>query len=474
MRLLSLGSLIFCGLVLLLTTTVYTTQIPTAPTAPTWPTQWHADVIVGDAGYIPNSKDLSVLYQGSYLYNYNSSSSPILSYFLTHRYSSRVEKEVIFSNGGNELTPYVIDYSTGQCSSPVLIKDRWRVWSPRFISDNGFQFVAYDYLLTTEGDSYIETTHWRYSPLIGTTVDYWHSTGTNSPFRFIWTPVTGNPVVIQFSNFVLGFQDIANPNFYFSISQNCNSDLQKISNKLINKEIISEQSGQPGSFLASNKRANANPWPVQWNAPARFTGNVFGQQSLLPTTIPFSLSGHFYYDYVNLRECNVWTDLSSGARTKTLIVNGTFYVVALSTGMCFTVPIAPVSGPLKPEWPTTVPQVGQEWLYVKDTRAFISSEHYRSDALNIGEKYAFNYWQSSNGTPRLFQGPVQGTPPYGVSLMEWEGVELGLMGVDVNNVFSTPKVCRPVATAEQLKAGTGLNWVEGLVQYHIMTHKVLS
>ena len=434
-----------------------------APSAPVWPVQWHAEVIVGDAGFTPDSTSLSVLYSGGYFYNYSSGASPVISYYLTHRYSSRVEKEVIFSNGGDGLTPYVIDYSSGSCSSPILVKDRWQVFAPNFVSSKGFKFMSYDFLLATEGDSYIETTHWSYSTVFGTSVDYWHATGTNSPFRLIWTPLTGNPVVVQFSNFVSSFPDIPNPEFYFQLPSTCSSS--SISKDLNSIKFNSIENSNPNANANSFIRATANPWPNQWNAAARFTGNVFGTQSLLPTSVSFSLSGHFYYDFANSRECNVWTDLSTNSRSKTLIVNGTFHIVDLSTGSCVIVPISPVNGPLKPNWPETLPSVGSQWLYVKNTRAFIASQHYRMDVLQIGERYAFNYWQSSNGTPRLFQGPVQGVAPYGTSLMEWEGVELGLQGVDIDNVFSIPKVCKKIGI-EQLSLQK--EWMVHLAKYYQM------
>jgi len=432
-----------------------------APSPPVWPLQWHADVIVGDAGLTPNAKSLSVLYEGQYFYNY--SSSAMVSYYLTHRYSSRVEKEVIYADGSS-TTAAVIDYSTGSCSFPLIIKDRWQLFTPNLITRNGFSFVGYDYLLNTEGDSLLETTHWKYSTLFGTSVEYWHATATNSPFRLSWIPVTGNPVIIQFSNFISTFSDIPNPAFYFDIPSRCNSNSNPQNHPQINSLIQNSN-----SFI--QKRAAANPWPNQWNAAARFTGNAFGQQNLSPISIPFTLSGHFYYDYLNLRECNTWTDLSTASRSKTLIVNSTFYFVELSSNFCLIIPILPVSGPLKPEWPISVPYLETEWLYVKNTRAYIQASRYEVDALNIGERFAFNYWQSSNGTPRLFQGPVQDKEPYGVSLMEWEGVEMGLAGVDVESVFSVPGGCKKVGSMEEMRSVGGM--AEEVARYYEMRMKYL-
>ena len=51
----------------------------------------------------------------------------------------------------------------------------------------------------------------------------------------------------------------------------------------------------------------------------------------------------------------MWTDVNTGERTNTLIVNGTFHIITLATNSCQLVPTYPVSGPRKPDWPTRLP-----------------------------------------------------------------------------------------------------------------------
>ena len=132
-------------------------------------------------------------------------------------------------------------------------------------------------------------------------------------------------------------------------------------------------------------------WPQQWHATSAFTGNnlgLFGSAGNIeadvgdPTFVAFELQGNYYYDWPNLREvrknhnlgqrftninlqCNVWSNVLTGDQSKTLIVNGTYYIVNLATRSCTIVPIAPVNGPLKYDWPTRIPYIEQQFLQVR-------------------------------------------------------------------------------------------------------------
>ncbi len=100
---------------------------------------------------------------------------------------------------------------------------------------------------------------------------------------------------------------------------------------------------------------NGTAWPLQWHATSAFTGNNFGLGAVSqlgraemygligePTIVPMEQSGEYYYDWTNQRELNTWTDAATGALSKTLIVNGTYYDITSATGECLIIPIAPV------------------------------------------------------------------------------------------------------------------------------------
>jgi len=424
------------------------------PTQPQWPSQFHAQITIAEnaAGTVlANSTSIPTTFTGSYFYD-NATSSIALS--LTHRYSSQKTREVVIEPG----TAAVIDLASDKCTfNKITSKHYWKVFDPDFVTLLNFAFLGWDYFVTIEGEALLETHHWQLRNG-SQTIDYWHATGTNTPFRLAWSGT--NVVVLQFSNFIATFSDVPNVfNYYFQLPENC---------------ATNQQQHQPTKQQAQIKAppATGNAWPFAWHGLSRYTGNDFGLQDTNTPVIPFTLAGEYYYDWSQQRECNIWSDLVTGQKTKTLIINQTFHLVTMATGKCQLIPTYPVNGPLKPIWPTGLPYIDNQWLYLKDENSFLNAHHFRFDALNIGVQHAFHYWQSQDGTPRMFQGPVLEFWPYGQSMMQWGEVVLGLDGVDLDYVFGVPNDCSYIPLEDWKKSVDSK--MHGLISHLHLIHKHLN
>ena len=245
--------------------------------------------------------------------------------------------------------------------------------------------------------------HWQLPGdlITSTTIDYWHATATDTPYRIAWEGVS--PIILEFSGVVAGFDDVANIKYFLTAPSSCNSASEtRTATSKVSPGHTTPLKGHKdhGTHPPSPQVSSGKAWPFQWHGASHFTGNVFGGPFPLsasdnplrkvgeegdPTTVPFSLSGHYYYDWLNQRECNVWMDVNTGARTNTLIVNGTFHIITLATNSCQLIPTYPVNGPLKPDWPTRLPYSDMQYILVQAERPnYIKTNHYLYDAFGAG------------------------------------------------------------------------------------------
>jgi len=231
--------------------------------------------------------------------------------------------------------------------------------------------------------------------VLSSTIDYWHATATDTPFRIAWEQLS--PVILEFSGVVAGFDDVPNMDYFLTPPSSCKSATVSAPRSTartqkhipIPSTLTHKERGNAGTHPSRSSKLTGKAWPPQWHAISHYTGNDFGLQDISegePTTVAFSLTGHYYYDWVNQRECNVWVDVSTGARTNTLIVNGTFHIITLATNSCQLVPTYPVNGPLKPEWPTRLPYRDMQYSLTQSERhSYIKTNHYLYDAFGAGD-----------------------------------------------------------------------------------------
>lgn len=323
-------------------------------------------------------------------------------------------------------------------SSPSLF-----FWlTPTFLSDNHFSYLGVEYY--RRGLTYYGTWHYQYSNKF-VQVDYFHSIDFNIPFRLLvgWNPAiyynNWNPIIVEFqTDYTQGFADLQPWKLAYVLTPATNN---------ANGQPCSGQpaasSSAPALSAPPSPPPVASTWPLQWNGQTSFTGNDFGT---LTTSLPqIQLVGHFYYDSPNSRECNYWEDVTSGERSKTVIVNGAFHAVTLSTGACVEPPV-PIHESLHPNWTLNLPFNDNRWILRNtvhpDTGDFwLQAQHFAWDAFNAGPEHAFQYNQLPTGEPLLFQGPVYDFPPYLQSFSQWGAVEAGFGGIDIDNIFSTPDNC---------------------------------
>ena len=246
-----------------------------------------------------------------------------------------------------------------------------------------------------------KTLHWRLpGDVLTSTIDYWHATATDTPYRIAWEELS--PVILEFSGVVAGFDDVPNMDYFLAPPSSCSSATVSAPRRIARTQkhdpvpstltlTHKEERDDAGIRPPRSPKVTGKAWPPQWHAISHYTGNDFGfgqdAEEGEPSTVPFSLTGHYYYDWVNQRECNVWVDVNTGARTNTLIVNGTFHIITLATNSCQLVPTYPVNGALKPEWPTRLPYRGMQYILVQSARrSYIKTNHYLYDALGAGNK----------------------------------------------------------------------------------------
>jgi hypothetical protein len=429
-----------------------------APTRPVWPAQWHAEVVVGDSSFWSFSKNVGATGRGEYFYD---GSKNMTAWHLTETSSGYSSHELIL--------PTKV-YKTAGPSGKVTVlppnaSRRYIILQPNFLASMDFFYVETEYHL--RDNIFYETQHWKSNSTALGEVDYYHGIYANCPFRLIFG-ASYEPLIIDFKNVIAGLEDVPNLAYYFrvpsssqyaqhaaTLSQSAvaHSDGAyqdtRLQMKAMRVKPKLESTFAPGAPAPSGAKA----WPLQWHGDAAYTGNQFGLVPNAPgvigdpSLVPISLIGHYYYDSPGARECNTWVDAVTHELTKTLIVGGKFYIVYEATKTCLIVPIAPVNGPLKPEWPTRLPFLDSQYLW-RDP-AYLPASHHLLDAINTGTKvHAFQYWQSSDETPMQFQGPVLDFWPYGQSMMSWSQTKAGLEGVNLEDIFSLPNNCVSVTPAE--------------------------
>lgn len=409
------------------------------PSYSVWPSQFHASIVLADSTFWPFPEEsLGLTSSGTYYYDYTNQRA---AFIINQAASNKIIHEIIIGK-----TVYQIDGPTGKCTqTSTNASPRYEILNPNFLSSNKFTYVADDYLI--QNNIYFFTHHWKHEPLLSTDINYWHNVPNDSPYRLEWGSESLNPVIMEFTQVIAGFDDVPDLNSIFKLPSTCQKD----------NLLFKEEEYQPKPRPQKPTATKGTQWPFQWNAKCDYTGNNFGffQDSLNASymeTVSVQLSGHYYYDWINKRECNFWIDLTTGTKTKTLIVNGTFYQVTLATNQCQIVPISEyVNGPLKPDWPTHLPYLDQQFLFRPPS--FQRTKHFQFDAFNAGPDNSFNYWESEEGLPLEFEGPILDFWPYGVNMMEWREHEYGLEGIDVENIYSVPKNCSiiPMSALKETK-----------------------
>lgn len=419
-------------------------------TANPLPTKFHAKVYVTEGTVsLTQQEQLDVTAVGDYYYDANASKTVFIT---TDAQSGRITREICLPNQGSRIC-YAIDTAANSCAVvPGLTKSSY--FPPNFLTSLNFSFVRIEYLILPEPNVFYQTYHYQsVSPSNPfNTVDYWYQVETGTPFRFAFGAI--NPDIVQFQNVVSSLDDVENVDYIFSVPSYCNSLRSPKKGFDSRKSVAAKKPPVTGPVPSSHR------WPIQFHCKSGFTGNDFGLSSgaskhvggarghkhgsLMdlgePTYVGISLLGHYYYDWPNQRECNIWSDFHSNIRTKTMITNGHFYYIQLATGACTIVPFTP-KGPLKPEWPTTLDYVDQQYVF-KTPKSFIVSNMFGKDALNVGQAHNFSYWEDQiTFTPLQFQGPVLDFYPYGQSMSVWSEFELGLGGLNLTDIFSFPANC---------------------------------
>eukprot|EP01113_Clastostelium_recurvatum_P022337 TRINITY_DN2663_c0_g1_i6.p1 TRINITY_DN2663_c0_g1~~TRINITY_DN2663_c0_g1_i6.p1 ORF type:complete len:410 (+),score=98.67 TRINITY_DN2663_c0_g1_i6:132-1232(+) len=354
------------------------------PTAPVWPSQWQAEVMIADTRVSNNATTADYLPIGGVGNYYYDSTTSTSAFVYTIRPTGDQIREVV----GNASDSYVISEG-GVCKIETSSNDaRFQTLPRDFLSKGKFNFIGYEYYL--RANVFYETYHWSgYYPANSTLrIDYWHAVKMDAPYRLTWG--TSPPIVVEFINVV---DTLPTPhNAIFNVPTNCKQQIEDDSIILYDDEALSHND----DVKASPK---GKAWPSQWHGSANYTGNDLGlfatPDDIIgePTTVAISLYGTYYYDWINLRECNVWTDVKTGAPTKTLIINGTFHLVNLVTKSCKIIPTSPVNGPLNYTWPTNLPYADEEQVLSGDATHYTLTHHYMFDAFGVGQEHSFNYWE---------------------------------------------------------------------------------
>lgn len=422
-------------------------------TNPPLPTQWHAKVILTEGTLsFTQLEQLDVTATGDFYYDANLS---VTVFLLTNSLTGRVTREICVPGSAGRAC-FVIDASANTCQVAVSGLGKQTFFEPNFLADQNFSLLRVEYLNIPNPNVFYQTQHYQYvsptNPL--NRIDYWYQTETGTPFRFSFGAI--NPDIVQFTNVIATLDDVPNAAYLFSLPSICNSLRVKPANKKLEaaRNQVRLQQAKALKTRASFPAPLSHKWPVAFHCKSQYTGNNFGltarpqsadnkkdlRELGEPTYVGVNLVGHYYYDYNGHRECNIWNDFHSNIVTRTMITNGKFYYIQTSTGVCTIVPFTP-KGPLLPTWPTTLDYVDQQYV-LKTERAFIVSNMYGKDALNIGQEHNYTYWEDQiTFTPLQFQGPVLEFYPYGQSMSTWGETELGLDGLNLTAIFGIPDNC---------------------------------
>lgn len=425
------------------------------PTTPVWPSNFHVTVsVVDEVQILKPMIDLPLEATGTYFYN---SSPPAVAYLLTDENSGEKRLEQII------MDQYIVtSLATGKCSvtplaTSVSSTPRISLFPPDFLQRGNATFVDFEYEI--RDNVYFLLSKWTLAPTadLPYAIDYWHGVQGNRPFRMLFNDPQGvsSPKIIEFmSDFVATFADVPNLNFIFTQPSSC---------KFFK--------GTPKHHTPLSQSPRRVPrsapapidWPLQFWTTAAFTGNEFGAQPILQiTTIPLVLQGTYYYDYPNDREASVWTNIYTGHRSKTVIVNKQFHAVSLDTGSCVIPPVG-IDGPMKYNW--TQNFVYNSELWSLRGNSYFHGEKFVYDAFKAGFNNSFFYVMYDNGVPARFQGPILDFKPYGQSFSEYQNFVTGLDGIDVNTIFDVSKFnCKPAENVEDFNLNPTIKMHEAFSQ----------